>query len=275
MRRYRARLKAAGRSRLSIPLDIPEPVKPARDPRAPKNPATALARWAKRRLKIPPGHPNSGKPLELPQYAVEFFRDALAPGVSESAACFVARKNAKSAAVAVLILGYLAPDGPLRRRGWRAGIASVSKEKANELWQQCEDIARASELPGISFGKVPRHVSSEWGRAEFLSADRTAGHSSGFDLAVCDELGLFPERGRALVAGLLSSTSTRDGRLLAISVVGDSPLSQEMIARAGDPATVVHLHQAGPDCRLDDEAAWAAANPTLGTIKSLKATCGT
>ena len=268
MREYRRRLKAAGRSRLSIPVDVPETVKPDRDPRPPKNPAAALARWSKRRLKIPPGHPNSGKALELPRYAVEFFEAALAPGVRE-AGCFVARKNAKSAAVAVLILGYLAPDGPLRRRGWRAGIASVSKEKANELWQQAEDIARASGLVGVSFGRVPRHVSSEWGRAEFLSADKTAGHSSGFDIAVADELGLFPARGRALVAGLLSSTSARDGRLLAISVIGDSDLSREMIERAGDPATVVHVHQAPPDCALDDESAWRAANPTLGLIKSL------
>ena len=123
-------------------------------------------------------------------------------------------------------------------------------------------------MPESSGGEVLRHVSSIWGRCEFLSADKTAGHASGFDLAVADELGLFPPGGRDLVAGLLSSTSARDGRLIAISVIGDSPLSHEMMARAGDPATVVHTYQPAQDCALDDPGAWALANPGLGPIKS-------
>ena len=221
----------------------------------PADPAGAVAAWARSRLKVPPGHALAGEAMELPDYATDFFREALAAGVRE-AGCFVGRKNAKSAAVAVLALAHLADDEPLRRKGWRAGVASVSREKAVELWQQMEDITAASGLKGIRFGKVPRHASSPWGRCEFLSADKTAGHASGFDLAIADELGLFPERGRALVAGLLSSTSARDGRLLAISVIGDSPLSKEMIERADDSATVVHVHQPAKGCRLDDPAAW-------------------
>ncbi|MYE00964.1 MAG: hypothetical protein F4Y03_06735 [Alphaproteobacteria bacterium] len=239
----------------------------------PADPAGAVAAWSRARLKVPPGHARAGEPMELPAYAVEFFREALAGGVRE-AGCFVGRKNAKSAAVAVLILAFLADDGPLRRKGWRAGVASINREKAIELWKQASDIALASGLLSgeggrtLSFGKVPRVVRSIWGECEFLSADKSAGHASGFDLAIADELGLFPERGRDLVAGLLSSTSARDGRLLAISVIGASPLSKEMIARADDPATVVHVHEAPKGCRLDDPVAWRAANPTLGAIKS-------
>ena len=268
MRNYRAKLKRAGRARLTTPADLPEEETPRlKNPRPPKNPAMALARWSRRNLKVPPGHANAGKPLELPAYAVEFLKEALAPGVRE-AGCFVARKNAKSAAIAVLILAHLAHNGPLRRLGWRCGVASISRDKAAELWQQAEDICRASSLPGIALGRVPRHVSSPWGRCEFLSADKTAGHASGFNLAVFDEIGLAPERGRALAAGLLSSTSARDGRLIGISVIGDSPLSQELIGGKDDPAVVVHVHAADPDCALDDETAWQTANPTLGSIKS-------
>ncbi len=261
VRRWRARKRAE------------RTVEPSEAPVMPDDPAGAVAAWSRERLKVPPGHALAGGPMELPDYAVDFFREALATGVRE-AGCFVGRKNAKSAAVAVLILAHLADDGPLRRKGWRAGVASVSKEKASELWTQCSDIALASGLLAgeggrtLTFGKVPRVVRSAWGEAAFLSADKTAGHASGFDLAIFDEIGLAPERGRALAAGLLSSTSARDGRLLAISVVGDSPLSREMIERADDPATVVHLHQPAKGCRLDDPAAWRAANPTLGSIKS-------
>ena len=40
--------------------------------------------------------------------------------------------------------------------------------------------------------------------AEFLSADKSAGHSSGFDWSIVDELGLMGERERPLIAGMSS-----------------------------------------------------------------------
>ena len=274
-REYRRRRKEAG-GRLTRPVERkpPAPSVALAGPKPPRDPAGAVAAWAKARLKVPPGHANAGQPMALPPFAVAFFREALAPGIRE-AGLFCARKNAKSAVLAVLILAHLADDGPLRRAGWRCGVASINKEKSAELWKQCSDIALASGLlagngdRSLSFGKVPRVARSKWGEAEFLSADKTAGHASGFDLAICDELGLFPERGRALVAGLRSSTSARDGRLLAISILGASPLSREMVKRADDPACVVHLFEAPKGCALDDEAAWRAANPALGTVKSI------
>lgn len=267
-REYRERRKANGGRRLTEPVAAPVAPPLMVDPDPPADPARAIAEWSERRLKVPPGHASAGQPLALPEFAVSFFADALRPGVRE-AGLYCARKNAKSAVLAVFCLAHLVDDGPLRRQGWRAGVASINADKAGELWTQCRDIAEASGILGLRFGKVPRLVSSRWGRVDFLSADKSAGHASGFDVAICDELGLFPERGRALVQGLISSTSARDGRLLAISVIGDSPLSGEMIERADDPATVVRVYQAPPDCALDDEAAWRAANPALGTVKSV------
>ena len=201
--------------------------------------------------------------MALPSYAEAFLRDAL--GAREALLC-MGRKNAKSAICAVL--GYLA--GPLARPGWRGAVASLSIGKANELRNQVEAIAVASGLQ-LEFRRssYPGLVSSGAGQLETLSADRTAGHASSFDLVLVDELGLFPERSRELMAGLRSSISAKDGRLIAISVRGDSPLLQEMIDRAG-PACAVHLHSAPDDCELDDEAAWAAANPGISEgIKSL------
>lgn len=51
-----------------------------------------------------------------------------------------------------------------------------------------------------------------------------------------------------------------------ISVRGDSPLCREVLA---NPETVAHVYAAAAGCELDDRAAWAAANPGLGTIKQL------
>ncbi len=75
-------------------------------------------------LKVPSGHPRARDPLALPDYGVEFIRDALTH--RESFLC-IGRKNAKSAIVAVYLLGQLV--GPLRVPGYRAGVCSVNKEK--------------------------------------------------------------------------------------------------------------------------------------------------
>ena len=126
-------------SKAPPPLTWPDP---------PADPAGALCDWARDTLIVPPGHPNAGARLELPPYLLAFFKDALAEGCTESLNC-VARKNGKSAAVAVLVLGYLV--GPLRREGWRCALASLSREKAAEIKMQIESIATASGLEGVSF----------------------------------------------------------------------------------------------------------------------------
>ena len=233
---------------------------------SPVDPAGALAEWARAKLRVPAGHPNAGEPMELPAYLVDFFRDALQEGCTESLNC-VARKNGKSAAVAVLVLGYLV--GPLRRPGWRCALASLSREKASELRLQIESIATASKLEGVQFWRrsSPSITTEGGGSVDILSADKNAGAALGADLAVCDELGLMHEKSRAFVASLRSSVSARGGRFMSLSVHGDGPFIPEILARRGAPGLAVHLHQAEEGCALDDPKAHALANPGLGLIK--------
>ena len=65
-----------------------------------------------------------------------------------------------------------------------------------------------------------------------------------------------------------SSVSAKRGKFLSLSVWGDGPFCGEIVARRDDPGVVVHLYQAPEGAALDDPAAWAAANPGLGSIKS-------
>ena len=258
MREYRARKKAAS-----------APRSPRLRKSLPDDPGQAFSRWCSKKLKVPPGHPRSGKPFHLPPYGVDFISDALSH--RESLLC-LGRKNAKSAVVAAFLLARLV--GPLRFDGYRGGVASLSKEKAGELKTQMEDIARASGLLGeVRFWRspAPGRVTSATGSVDILSADRSAGHASGFDDAVCDEIGLFPDNARGLVAGMRSSISARNGRFIALSVWGDSPFVPEIVKRRNDPAVAVHLYQSPEDCALDDEAAWHGANPGIAAgIKSIE-----
>ena len=233
----------------------------------PADPAGALAEWAESRLVVPPGHPKAGQPLRLPEYGVAFLRDALAAPESFLS---IGRKNAKSAVVAVYILGRLV--GPLQADGWRGGVVSINREKANELKMQCEQIAEASELTGLEFRRspAPGHILAAHGRLDILSADRSAGHAAGFDDAIFDELGLLPESKRELVAGIRSSVSARGGRFMALSIQGDSPFTAEILDRKGHDGLAIH-HYAAPDgCDLVDADGWHQANPGIAAgIKSL------
>ena len=232
-----------------------------------------LAAWCAETLIVPPGHPLAGQPMHLPAYVRDFLEDALLPTVKEALLC-TARKNSKTGGIAMFLLGLLA--GPLRRPGLRVGTVSITREKAGELLGQCRAIAEASGLEGLDFMRTPAPgmIRGPAGStAEFLSADKSAGHSSGFDWSIVDELGLMPERDRQLLAGMRSATSARNGKLIALSIRGESPLLEEMIERRELPTCAVHLYAPdvvqGADVDILDREIWTAGNP--GLVAGIKA----
>ena len=174
-RRFRARRKEAKRLAALTPPEAPPDVLPA-------DAADLLAAWCAERLIVPPGHPLEGQPMILPDYVRAFLADALQPGVKEALLC-TARKNSKTGGIAMFTLG---PAGAGRCAGRACGLGSVSvnREKAGELLGQCRAIAEASGLEGLDFLRTPAPglIRGPAGAtAEFLSADKSAGHSSGFD----------------------------------------------------------------------------------------------
>ena len=249
------------------PAPAPTPTLPA--PRWPSDPAGALAAWAAARLRVPAGRLR-GQPFHLPDWQVEFLRGALADGVT--LACLsTARKNGKSGLIAALLLAFLAPDGPLRREAWRALVVSLTGQLAGELRRQVEEIAEASGLRGVSVRRspAPGRLDGPTGSVDILAADKASGHAAGADLAIIDEAGLLSERRRPLWDAVRTATSGRDGRVVAISVLGDGTMFREALDRDGQEGVFVRRYEAPPDCDLSDPAAWAAANPGLaGGIKS-------
>ena len=246
-RKRRARLKAEKAKATRPPAPVLTVV---------ADPVQELADWAASELIVPPGHPRAGEPMALPDFAVDFLK---ASWTAHESALSVGRKNAKSAICAVLALGHLV--GPLRSVGWRGAVASLSVGKAAELRTQIVQIAEASGLDvHARRSPYPGSIEAAGGSFDTLSADRSAGHASGYDLVIADETGLMPERARELLAGLRSSVSARGGRVTHISVKGDSPLFVEILS---NPATVKRVYAAPDDCPIDDQAAWEAANPGL------------
>ena len=259
-RRFRENRRQDKRAAALIPPETPPDVLPA-------DAADLLADWCKERLIVPPGHPLAGQPMVMPEYVRLFLADALLPAVKE-ALLSTARKNSKTGGIAMFVLGLLV--GPLRRPGQRLGCVSVNREKAGELLGQCRAIAEASRLEGLDFLRTPAPglIRGPGGSvAEFLSADKSAGHASGFDWSIVDELGLMGERDRDLIAGMRSATSARNGKLIALSIRGESPMLEEMLDRRELPTCAVHLYAPdvvqGAAVDMHDRKIWAAGNPGL------------
>ena len=271
-------------------LADPAPPAPARfTPPATKadpetDPAGAIAEWAERCLKVPTG-PLRDRSFRLDPWQIEWMRRALADDIRE-AGLSVARKNGKSGLVAVLLLAHLC--GPLNAAEWRGLVTSLTGELAKELRHAIEATARISGLLDTRRGErtaedfdrerpirvykspTPGRIDGANGaRLDFLAADKAGGHAVGADLACIDEGGLMPEALRTLWAAIASSVSGRDGRLLVISVRGDGPMFAELAERSDDPTVHWKEFAAADDSRLDDPAAWHAANPGLASgIKS-------
>ena len=235
----------------------------------PEHPGLAIAQWSREKLVVPVGHPRSGEALVLPDFLVDFLVDVYR---NPETALLVARKNSKSTAVSVAMLAHLI--GPLRKKGFRAGVISLTALKASELKDLMHGIAVSSGLEGLRFlrSPAPGRVESEWGRVEIYALEKASGHSSSFDISIAEELGLYKPRDRDAVSGMRSAVSAKGGRFVSLSVVGSSEYVKEILERhkRGEPGLAVHLHAAPPDCALDDRAAWKMANPALGIAKQWK-----
>lgn len=224
--------------------------------------------WIRENLVVPTGM-LAGEPFVIERWQEEWVRDAYGEKV-RSAGLSVARKNGKSGLIAALLLCHLV--GPWNRPQWRGAVTSLTGLLAKELRMAVEQTAfssgvdmqldiRLSPTPGVIHGK-------HGARLDFIAADKASGHAIGVDLALIDEMGLLQENQRPLVNAMFSSTSSRNGKFMGISIQGDGPMFAELEMRKDDPS-VLFRRWAGPaECDLLDEDAWRDANPGLGTIKS-------
>lgn len=224
----------------------------------------AMAAWTARNLYVPAGHPAAGRPLVLPEFAISFLAEAVKHRISLLS---TARKNAKSAIIAVYALAKLCPPSPIYEPGWRGGVASLTSNHSRELFLAIQDLAAAAGWHDrLHFRtSAPRRVEGPKGAVEFLSADKASGHAAGFSTAIIDEVGLMTERDRTLIGNMRTATLARGGRLIAISVYGTAPFSREISEAARDTPDVYAIRYSAddPECDLDDVEAIRQANPGI------------
>ncbi len=218
-----------------------------------------------------------GQPIRLAPFQRKFIYDVFDnPSETRLAILSMARKNGKTALIAALVLAYVA--GPLSRRNAQIVSGAMSRNQAAIVFSLAAKMVRMSEQLSrlvriVPSGKrlvgVARNV-----EYQALSAEAKTAHGHSPLVAILDEAGQVQGPSSPFIEAITTSQGAHDQPLLIV-ISTQAPTDADMLSlwideaeRDKDPHTICHLYAAPPDAALDDEEAWAAANPGLDIIRS-------
>jgi len=238
---------------------------------------TDVCDFVEKYCRIPEGS-KVGQPMKLLPFQRQFILDVFDnPSGTSRAYLSVARKNGKSALIAAIVLAHLV--GPMARQNSQIISGARSRDQASLVFKLAEKMVRLSP----ELNKIVRIVPSQkvllglLCNVEYKAISAEAGTAHGLSpvLAVLDEVGQVRGSHDPFIEAIETAQGAHDDPLLiAISTQAatDGDLFSIWLddaANAKDPRIVSHLYTAPKDCDLMDRAAWRAANPAVGTFRSL------
>ncbi|AKQ56407.1 terminase [Bordetella hinzii] len=239
--------------------------------------AEKIIRFVESYCRVPEGA-LVGQPLRLANFQKDFIRDTYDnPAGTRRAILSIARKNGKTGLIAGLLLAHLV--GPEARQNSQIVSGAMSRDQASLVFNLAAKMVQQSPrlvdlVRIIPSGKrligLPLNV-----EYRALAADGRTAHGLSPVLAILDEIGQVRGPQSDFVDAITTSQGAHEAPLLiAISTqaASDADLLSTWIDDAktsNDPRTVCRVYEAPKDCELLDEAAWRAANPALGTFRSL------
>lgn len=230
------------------------------------------------RYCVTPEGASVGQPMVLAEFQKQFIRDIYDnPHGTRRAILSVARKNGKSGLIAGLLLAHLV--GPEAKQNTQIASGALSKEQAALVFNlACKMVQLSPKLSSlvkiIPSGKrlIGLPLNTEY---KALAADGKTAHGLSLSLAILDEIGQVRGPQSDFIDAITTSQGAHEAPLLiAISTAAanDADLLSQWIDDARnsqDPRIVCHVYEAPAGCDLLDESAWRAANPALGTFRSL------
>lgn len=228
--------------------------------------------------KVPEGK-LIGKPIKLDPFQKKFILEIYDnPHGTRRGYLSIARKNGKSGLIAAILLAHIA--GPEAKQNTQIVSGAMSRDQASLVFALASKIVqmcpRLSELVRI----VPssKRLIGLARNVEYkaLAADGKTAHGLSPILAILDEVGQVRGSQSDFVDAIVTSQGAHaEPLLLAISTQApnDNDLFSIWIDDAKDshdPRIVSHVYEAQDDCELLDKAAWKAANPAMGTFRSLE-----
>ena len=227
-----------------------------------------IGKWAAS-LDVPGRTP--GTKFFLPPKYQTWLDRAFSKPVEESH-LVVARKNIKTCCISLTAAAFLlgVVDRPPH---WRAIAGSLTSKNTAELKSQISALAEVNDLPlkTIDYPQPGRITGPDHTVLDFLSSDKSSGHSSNAHAVFFDEAGLLDHSKQGLIPNMKAALAgTANGKFLSITVRGFSPVVETARQRRNERAVnYLEFCPTDPQCAIDDHRAWKQANPLLGRVKSL------
>ena len=230
--------------------------------------------FIERYIKIPSGE-LVGQPLKLADFQRKVILDIYDnPHGTRRAYLSMARKNAKTATIACLVLAHLV--GPEAKLNSQIVSGAMSREQAAIVFDLAWKMVQLSPELTKLIRPIPSHkrligltMNTEY---KALAAEGKTAHGLSPVLAILDEVGQVKgPRSDFIDAITTAQGAHKNPLLIAISTQAptDADLFSQWLDTAdGNPSIVKHLYAAPDDCELDDQEAWAAANPALDLFRS-------
>ena len=239
--------------------------------------AARIIEFIERYCLVPDGA-QVGQPLVLAEFQKQFIRDVYDnPAGTRRAVMSVSRKNGKSGCIAALLLAHLV--GPEAKQNSQIVSGAMSRDQAALVFNLASKMVQLSPKLSAIVRIIPSGkrllglpLNTEY---KALAADGKTAHGLSPVLAILDEIGQVRGPQSDFIDAITTSQGAHEAPLLiAISTAAanDADLLSQWIDDARnsqDPRIVCHVYEAPAGCDLLDESAWRAANPALGTFRSL------
>lgn len=239
--------------------------------------AERVIEFIHRYVRIPEGK-LVGKPIQLMDFQQKFIREIYDnPAGTRLAIMSVSRKNGKSALIAAIVLAHLV--GPEARQNSQIVSGARSRKQAAIVYNlAAKMVALSPELRAIvkptPSGKTLHGLTMNT-EYQALAAEAGTAHGLSPVLAIHDEMGQVRGEFDPFIEAIETAQGAYDDAL-QIVISTQAPNDADMLSiriddakRSGDPTIVCHVYAASEDAELTDPKAWEAANPALGSFRSL------
>lgn len=238
--------------------------------------AERVMRFVEAYLKIPEGE-FVGQNLRLEEFQEAFIYSVYDnPAGTRRAYDSVARKNAKSATIAAILLAHIV--GPEAKLNTQIVSGAMSRDQAALVFSlACKMIQLSPDLqPLVRIVPSGKRIIGLARNVEYraLAADGKTAHGLSPALAILDEVGQVRGPQSDFVDAIITSQGAHaDPLLIAIST--QAPNDNDLFSiwlddakTSKDKRIVSHVYEAPRDADLMDKKAWASANPAMGKFRS-------
>lgn len=218
-----------------------------------------------------------GQAVQLIDFQKKFILDVYDnPHITDTAILSIARKNAKTALIAFLLLAHIA--GPEAKQNSRIISGAMSREQAGEVYNLASKCVILSSKLSLIIKIIPSSkklvglpMNVEY---QAISADKTTAHGKSPILAILDEVGQIRGQQSDFVDAITTAQGAYTNPLLiyiSTQAATDGDFFSILIDDAKKnkhPKTICHVYEADKDCDLLDESQWGKANPAIGKFRS-------